>query len=539
MEARDETRRQAQDKALRIVDADGERTQTPYHGVALHANDAEVALLGLCLADTELPPRARANVLEQVASRIGTDGAVFASPMLQAIYTSMLSVTGRGLLADVVTTHAEMSRRNIVGYTLHDLYTLLTRAHNDVEMDFHRVEALCQIVLEASARRQFVRLGEHIQQHSAAGTDLQEISEGIGRWMERIHRPAMGADTTIAAVGDAYMQQLADWRAHPGALRGVTSGLANIDKVTHGWRPGKLIVLAARMSVGKTALALFFALAAARDIMHRTDGRHDHQVGIISLEMSNEDLFHRLIAAQAGVDAEEILKGNPALDWDAIEEAGTLLQAMPIRMIDAQGAANRVNGQGGRMTVAHIREHAREWHRQGLLDLLIVDFLTLIAAPKELRRAKNHEEEVAYNIQALKNLAAELNIPVMVLAQLNRENEHAAAAVPQLHHLRDSDVIGQVADLAMFPVRWDYYRERGNSVPDAARKYPKGYTELYLQKHRGGRVGSIALYTDMASNRVWDWSIQRNAPLDAEGHIPLVRNERGEMMLWKPEYWPE
>ena len=525
-----EARKPDDARALRVIDTDGEQVRRGdyYHGAALHAEEAETALLGLCLADAELPPAARANVLEQVASRLGTDADVFSNPIRRVVYTAMLTVAGKGLLADAVTTHAEMTRRNVPGYTFNDLYALITRAHNDVELDFHRVGALCQIVLEATARRQFVTLGEHIQQHSAAGTDLQEITAGIGRWMERIRRPTMGADSTIAAVGDAYMTQLAGWRAHPGALRGATSGLHNIDRVTHGWRPGKLIVLAARMSVGKTALALFFARAVAKAIMERETGL-DHQVGIVSLEMANEDLFHRLLASQAGVDAEDILNGNPDLDWDAIEVAATELQAMPIRMVDQQGAANRVNGQGGQMTVAHIREHARAWHQQGVLDLLIVDFLTMITPPNELRREKS-EPKAAYNIQALKSLAAELNIPVMVLAQLNRENEHAAAAVPQLHHLRDSDVIAQVADLAMFPVRWDYYRERGNDVPQAVRKYPKGYTELYLQKHRGGRVGAIPLYSDMATNRFWDWNDQRNAPVTAEGKIPAG---------WRPVFWPE
>ena len=515
-------------RALRVIDADGEpvRRGDYYHGAALHAEEAETALLGLCLADAELPPAARANVLEQVASRLGTEPTVLSNPIRQAIYAAMLTVAGKGLLADAVTTHAEMTRRNVPGYTFNDLYALITRAHNDVELDFHRVEALCQIVLEATARRQFVTLGEHIQQHSAAGTDLQEITAGIGRWMERIRRPTMGADTTIAAVGDAYLRQLADWRAHPNELRGTTSGLANVDRVTHGWRRGHLIIVAGRTSMGKTTYGLHFVRAAAKAIMERATGI-DHQVGVVSLEMSSDELMHKLAAAEAGVDADAILRGDPSLDWDALEDAVARVQAMPIRIIDAHGAANRVNGQGGQMTAAHIREHALAWHREGPLDLLLVDFLGQITPPKEMRR-ETAERQMAHSAHAMKNLAAELAVPVMALTQQNRENE-GAGGVPQLHHLRDSDVIGHLADEVLFPVRWDYYRERGMAVPESAQDKPKGYTELYLQKQRGGRIGMIALYSDMASNRIWDWNGQRNAPV----------NERGQTLaFWKPEFWP-
>lgn len=515
-------------RALQVIDADGEQVRHGdyYHGAALHAEDAETALLGLCLADAELPPAARANVLEQVASRLGTDPTVLSNPIRQAIYTAMLTVAGKGLLADAVTTHAEMTRRNVPAYTFNDLYTLITRAHNDVELDFHRVEALCQIVLEAAARRQFVTLGEHIQQHSAAGTDLHEITAGIGRWMERIRRPELGADTTIAAVGDAYLAQLADWRAHPNELRGTTSGLNNVDRITRGWRRSHLIVVAGRTSMGKTTYGLHFTRTAAHDIMTRMTGL-DHQVGIVSLEMSSDELMHKLVAAEAGVDADAILRGDPSLDWDAIEDAVASVQAMPIRIIDAHGAANRVNGQRGQMTAAHIREHALAWHRDGPLDLLLVDFLGLISVPKEMRR-ETRERQMAFNIQAMKNLAAELGVPVMVLTQQNRENE-GAGGVPQLHHLRDSDEIGHIADLVLFPVRWDYYRERGMAVPESVQDKPKGYTELYLQKQRGGKVGMIALYSDMATNRIWDWSDKRNAPV----------NERGQTLaFWKPDMWP-
>lgn len=525
----------SRETALRVVDSDGAPAQEYYQAAALHAEESEIALLGLCLADAEMPPAARENVLEQVASRLKADAMVFSNPIRRAIYEAMLTVAGKGLLADVITTHAEMRRRNVPGYRFDDLYTLTTRAHNDVELDNGRIEALCQNILDAAGRRQLMAIAQHIMNHAAGGTEIAEIGERIGRAVEQVRRPTIGADTTIAAVGDAYMHQLAEWQSHPGELRGTTSGLANVDKVTHGWRRGHLIVVGGRTSMGKTTYGLHFVRAAARAIMTRETGL-DHQVGVISLEMSSEELMHKLVAAEAGVDADAILRGDPSLDWDAIEEAVSSVQAMPIRIIDAHGAANRVNGQGGQMTAAHIREHALAWQREGPLDVLLVDFLGLITPSRELRR-ENTEQRMAASVQAMKHLAAELQIPVIALTQQNRENE-GAGGVPQLHHLRDSDVIGHIADLVLFPVRWDYYRERGMPVPESVKGKPKGYTELYLQKQRGGRIGMIPLYSDMATNRIWDWSDKRHAPITPDGHIITRRNERGELEMWRPECWP-
>lgn len=509
-----------------IVDSDGMPAHEYHDAASLVQRDSEEALLGLILADAEMPPKYAQAVLEQVAARLGTDEGVFSRDLWRAFYRAMLTVAGRGLLPSTITVDAELRRMNVSDYHVADLMTLATRAANVTHLDVSDVEGLCQNILDAAGRRQLLSIAERMMEHAAGGTPLTEIAERTGHALEQVRRPHVGADTTIATVGENYLRQLTEWRASPGTLRGTTSGLKNVDEVTHGWRKGHLIVVGGRTSMGKTAYGLTFVLAAAKAIMQRTHGLN-HQVGIISLEMSNEELLHRLAAAEAGVDSDALLRGDPALDWDAVEEAVSSLQAMPIRMIDAHGAANRVNGQGGQMSAAHIREHALAWHRAGALDFLLVDFLGLISAPREMKR-ETMERQMAHNVQAMKHLAAELQIPVMVLTQQNRENE-GSAGVPQLHHLRDSDVIGHIADLVLFPVRWDYYRERGMAVPESVKSKPKGYTELYLQKHRGGRIGVIELYSDMASNRVWDWDYKRNAPVMADGRT---------LTNWHPETWP-
>ncbi len=513
---------------MTIIDQDGTPTRDYWQAANLDALDSESALLGLCLADAEMPPRFHERMLEHVAARLGTDAAIFSRQILRDIYAAMLVIEGKGLRADPLTVDAELRRRNTPDYSLGDLVALSSRAAAGTQMTRAAVESLCQSVLDAAGRRYLLQISQRIGQRAVEGMPLEEIRAGAIEAIERTPRVTVGADTTIAAALAEYRTQLHDWRTQPGILRGTTTGLSNLDQMTHGWRPGQLIVLAARMSMGKSAYALSFTLAAARAIMERTDGRHNHQVGFISLEMDASSLMHRLVAAESGVDGDAILEGDPSLDWDVIDDAIDTLSAMPIRIVDAHNANNRVNGQRGQMTVEAIREHALAWHREGPLDLLMVDFLNCIKSTREMRR-ESYERQVAAIVQALKNLAAELQIPVMLLVQLNRENEKAGNPVPQLHHLRDSDAIGQLADVVIFPVRWDYYLERGMSVPDEIKGRPKGYTELYIQKQRMGKVRAARIYSDMASNRIWEWSDKRGGPVNHKGQL---------LWGWSPTYWP-
>lgn len=517
--------------APRIVDMDGAPVTDLWQAGTLDALAAEDALLGLMLADEEFPAAIRMNITEMVAARLGTNPAILQRPWHRELYRAILDLAGHGLSPDTLTVDGEMRRRNIPDYRLTDLLALTHRVACMPDLVLRprdALEGLCQTVLDAAGRRYLMAVSQKMAEHIAAGTPLADVQARATKAIERAPRAIIGADTTIAAAAENYRAQLAEWKANPGILRGTTTGLANLDRVTHGWRSGQLIVLAARMSMGKSAYALSFTLAAARAIMERTDGGHDHQVGFISLEMDEQSLMHRLVAAEAGVDGDAMLEGDPSLDWDAIDEAVTRLSIMPIRIVDAHGANNRVNGQQGQMTVDAIREHARAWHREGRLDLLMIDFLGCIKSTREMRR-ETYERQIAAIVQALKNLAAELHIPVILLVQLNRENEKAGNPVPQLHHLRDSDAIGQFADVVIFPVRWDYYRERGMDVPEAIKGRPKGYTELYIQKQRMGKVKALRAWSDMASNRVWEWSDQRGGPV----------NEQGQLLWnWKPEFWP-
>lgn len=507
-----------------IVDRDGERALDLWNAGSLDAQTAQEVLLGLMMAFDGM------SVVEMASARLGANPDILQGALHRVIYRAILDVAGRGLLPDPMTVDAELRRRNIPDYSIGDLSELLTRVMDltNIAATSQVVEGLCQAVLDAAGRRYLLAVSQKLATAAVDGTPVAEAQERAIQAIGKAPRPTLGADTTISAAAENYRQQLDAWRESPGILRGTTTGLANLDRVTHGWRPGQLIVLAARMSMGKSAYALSFTLAAARAIMESTDGGHDHQVGFISLEMDERSLMHRLVAASAGIDGDKMVEGDPSLDWDAIEEARVALSLMPIRLVDAHGANNRANGQHGAMTVDAIREYALSWHREGRLDLLVIDFLSCIVAPKELRR-ESYERQIAYHVQALKNLASELQIPVMLLVQLNRDNEKSGNPVPQLHHLRDSDAIGQFADLVVFPVRWDYYRERGMSVPDEVKSRPKGFTSLYIQKQRMGRVGAVQAWSDMASNRIYEWSGMRNAPVDEYG---LLRG-------WRPEFWPE
>ena len=248
-------------------------------------------------------------------------------------------------------------------------------------------------------------------------------------------------------------------------ITGLATGYSQLDNLTSGLQPSELIILAARPSVGKTALALNMAENVAMG--------NNAQVAIFSLEMSKDSLLMRLLASQARVDAHKFRTGHFSNDdWRQMTHSLAQISQMPL-WIDDSGSA----------TVTEIGAKARRLKRDKGLSMVVVDYLQLIAARG---RHSNRNEEVSSITRGLKALAKELKVPVLVLSQLTRAPEREVRA-PQLADLRGSGAIEQDADVVMFIHRPNMYKKKD----DLADESERAQTDLIIAKQRNGPVDRI------------------------------------------------
>ena len=251
-----------------------------------------------------------------------------------------------------------------------------------------------------------------------------------------------------------------------GELRGVPSGFPALDTLLSGFQKSDLIILAARPSMGKTTLAL--------DIARQAATQHNIPVGIFSLEMSTQQLVDRMLSAEARVNAWKLRTGKLSLDEDFNKLRGSLdrLSKAPIFIDDQSGN-----------TIMKMRSAARKLKSEHGLGLIIVDYLQLMHTAKSHDSMVNQVTEISHS---LKELAKDLDVPVIALSQLSRAVE-ARGGKPKLSDLRDSGSIEQDADIVMFIHREDKMDKNADKTNIA---------EILIEKHRNGPVGSINLYFD-------------------------------------------
>ena len=258
-----------------------------------------------------------------------------------------------------------------------------------------------------------------------------------------------------------------------GGLTGLPSGFDDLDRLTSGLQPSDLILLAARPSMGKTALTLNLAANVAL--------RKKKSVAFFSLEMSSIQLLMRLISSESGVDSKQIQRGDVSPDeWAAIMGACDNLYNAPLYIDD-----------NSNINVAELRSRARRIQSEHGLDLIIIDYLQLMQG-RHTGSNDNRQQEVADISRSLKSLARELKVPVIALSQLSRSVENRQIKRPMLSDLRESGSLEQDAAIVMFLYREDYY------VKDTENQ---NLTELIVAKHRNGPVDTVRLFFDKEITR--------------------------------------
>jgi replicative DNA helicase len=318
--------------------------------------------------------------------------------------------------------------------------------------------------------RDLIDAGEYIAE--LGYDEAEELEETLDKAEKKIYEvtatPTLSKFSSLKETLTEAWARLEHLHEHKDEMRGVPTGFRDLDSLLAGFQKSDLIILAARPSVGKTALAL--------DIARQTATQHKTAVGYFSLEMSAQQLVDRMVSAEARVNSWNLRTGRitDADDWTRIRDAYERLGSAPIYINDEPG-----------INILKMRAVARRLKRENGLGLIMVDYLQLMA-PTNTRQSDSMVQQVTEISRSLKNLARELDVPVLAMSQLSRAVEQRGGK-PRLSDLRDSGSIEQDADVVMFIHREDKTNKESER-PNIA--------EILIEKHRNGPVGAIELYFD-------------------------------------------
>jgi replicative DNA helicase len=322
------------------------------------------------------------------------------------------------------------------------------------------------LVREKAVLRRLLALGQDLASEAARHPDdIASLVDRVATELISVGAAGKRGDwVPISAITDESLLRVQDLGRRQGDTIGVTTGYKRLDKLLSGLQPGDLVILAARPSMGKTALALNLALNAAE--------KGGAGVGIYSLEMGRHQLVDRLLCSLGPIDGEKYRTGRlDADEWELLLEASDKLRRLHISINDTPG-----------LNVAEVRAHAlRLKNSQPDLGLLVLDYLQLMGATDS--RA-SRVEQVSEMSRGLKALARDLKVPVLALSQLSRNVEQRADKRPMMSDLRESGAIEQDADVIMFIYRDEYYNA---DSPDA------GLAEVIIAKQRNGPTGTAKL----------------------------------------------
>ncbi len=359
--------------------------------------------------------------------------------------------------------------------------------------DVERPQILADLIRRKAKLRRLVHLGAQLVRQAAEEDEAPEVL--LDQTAQSLFHLAQGDAKarglmTIQSVANDAMERLAD-RLEGRLSSGVRVGFPRFDELTQGFQPGNLIVLAARPGVGKTALALNWALRAAQS----RDNRPGHCGAFFSLEMSHEEVFMRLLAAQSQTNMKDLQSGRVTGHYDKVLAARDALVQMPLFICDQAS-----------ITVPQIQNMVVKQGSQSnrRIEFLLVDYLQLLSSPEGSRGTKQNEAvRIGEISRGLKLMAKDFGIPVVVLSQLNREVEHRTGGRPQLSDLRDSGAIEQDADMVVFIHR--------RMIPAAAEQEPDPSAELIIAKHRNGPQASIQLHFQ------GEWAMYRELERETSG----------------------
>ncbi len=425
-----------------------------------HSLESESAVLGSLLLD---------NAGWDMVSEIVREGHFYRHEH-KLIWSAIASLVPVGKPADVITVYEALRARNHADECgglpyLNQLAQYVASSSN--------IRRYAETVKEEAIKRKLLAATNEIadQVHNPKGKSLEQILDESEAKMltiaEQTSKGKLGFQST-AQLAVEFLDDLAARADNPNDVTGISTGLADLDRMTTGMQGGDLIVLAARPSMGKTAFALNIGESVALDA--------GLPVAIFSMEMGAKQLMLRFVGSTAKVDQGKLRTGQlNDDDWTRVAEATERLRNVSLHIDETPG-----------LTASEVRTNARRLARQcgGKLGLIVIDYLQLMSGKSE-GNADNRATELGDITRSLKALAKELQCPVIALSQLNRSVEQRTDKRPMMSDLRESGAIEQDADVIMFIYRDDYYN-KDSSEPNIA--------EIIIGKQRNGPTGTVKTF---------------------------------------------
>ncbi len=400
------------------------------------------------------------------------------------IFSAMVGLFNQSNPIDTLTIIMELKKRNeldLVGGAYY-ISTLTNRIASASNVEFHAL-----IIQKKYQQRQIIKIASKTIEN--AYMDDCEIDELLESTEKEIYKISVGnikndLESTSKLVGKAIKEIEISGQGIDG-ISGVPSGIYSIDKLTGGWQNSELIIVAARPAMGKTAFVLSLAANSAFGF--------NKKVAIFSLEMSKMQLIKRLISSETEINSLQLKSGNlNKHDWDQLNNKVERLYQDNLFIDDTTG-----------LSVLELKSKARRFKEKHGCDLIIVDYLQLMAGDKSAKG--NREQEISYISRSLKGLAKDLDIPVIALSQLSRAVESRGGDKrPQLSDLRESGAIEQDADMVIFLHRPEYY----GILEDANRNSTIGYAEAIIAKNRSGATDSANMRYISPITKFTNWDYQ-------------------------------
>jgi replicative DNA helicase len=389
----------------------------------------------------------------------------------QRIYNAILQLFGKSEPIDMLTVTTQLRSNGeleFIGGASY-LVKLTNKVNSAANIEFH-----ARIITQSAIKRDMIKIaGEILKDAYEDTTDvfnlLDKIEQNFFEISERNIRKNYADASTIMR---ATIEELEKKKNNKDGLTGVASGFTALDRITSGWQNTELTIIAARPAMGKTA----FVVSAMRNAAVEWG----IPVAMFSLEMSATQLMLRLISAEAEIDSNKLRKGKlENHEWVQLHQKIKNLSSAPIYIDDTPA-----------LSILEMRAKCRRLKAQFDIGLVIIDYLQLMTAESGGGGKGNREQEIAAISRAMKNLAKEINVPVIALSQLSRAVEtRGGDKRPQLSDLRESGSIEQDADMVMFLYRPEYYKitqdEQGNST--------EGVGEVIIAKNRSGDVDTVKL----------------------------------------------
>jgi replicative DNA helicase len=452
-----------------------------------HSIEFEKALLGAIMLDGECIRNVRDII----------DETTFYRPVHTTIFSAIMELDSRGEPIDMVTVSELLKSKDqldAVGGTTYllELVEAMPSTAN--------IEHYARVVHDKYLLRKVINVGLEAARAGFEPTARsEEVFEGLqSKLVDLVQQQRSRKSISVRDLLPQTIEYIENVKSSEGFLTGVGSGFARMDDYTTGFSPGEFVIIAARPSMGKTALAMNMAVSSAR--------KYHTPVGVFSLEMESHQLMMRIMSAEGKIDLRR-LRSSVRMREDEnmrlVDVSGTL-HDLPLYIDDTSG-----------LSISQLRSRARQMFIDHKIGMLIIDYLQLIQPPK---MADNQQQWVAYVSASLKSLAKELGIPIICLSQLSRAPEtRGGDHRPVLSDLRDSGAIEQDADIVMFVYRPEVYEKAADREKKKHRfgshEYDmKGFAEIIIAKNRNGPTGSFPL-TFVGSYTLFSDFVQESLPM--------------------------